>query len=80
MEVKRQPKPDSVDAKLMRDMLGSSSFQLILTRVNAELVRAVGTCERSVEGIEIYRAQGAAAALRMVLGIPNQILTEIAKK
>ena len=80
MEVKQQPKPDGVDAKFIRDMVASSSFQLVLARVNAELVRAVGTCERSVEGIEIYRAQGAAAALRMVLAIPNLILKDIAKK
>jgi hypothetical protein len=79
VNVARTPKPDSIDARRLREMIDSPPYRLVAARVNAELDRALATCERSDVAVTLHRSQGAVAALRTVLAIPELILKEIAK-
>lgn len=72
------PKLDNFDAKEMRELAGSRAWGRIKLRLESELERHRATCERS-EGNELHRAQGAAAAVRVALGLPEQLLAEITK-
>ncbi len=63
-----------------REMVQSEPFRLVMERVEAELRRAVDLCARADEERELRRAQGAAAALRMVLGIPERLLAEMKQR
>lgn len=71
-----QPKLDGFDAKEMRELIGSRAWGRIRDRLEKELERHRGACERC-EGVELYRAQGSAAALRTALALPGQVLKEI---
>lgn len=79
MIVAKTPKPDKIDAERMRAMLASEPYRLISTRIKAELDRALATCECSADPVALHRAQGAIAALRTVVAIPDLILKEIAR-
>lgn len=71
------PRLDHMDAEDMTRMLESRCFRAIWVRIEADLRRRVETCTSSDNELEIRRAQGAAAALRMVLDVPGQLLDEI---
>lgn len=68
---------DQLDAEQFRDMLASEPFQRVMARIRAELERARESCAGEDDELKLRRAQGAAAALRMALGLPEQILAEI---
>jgi hypothetical protein len=68
---------DQLDAERFRDMIESPPFQLLISRVQAELERACETCVTGNDELAIRRAQGAAAQLRTVLRLPAQVLEEI---
>jgi hypothetical protein len=70
------PRTDGFDLKEMRDLVGSRAWGRIRQRLDAELERQRGLCERA-EGTELHRAQGGAAALRMALATPALLLKEI---
>ena len=70
---------DAIDAERFRDMMASPSFALVRSRIDAELGRAREACTQATKRIQIHRAQGSAAALRAVLGMPAQILDEMEK-
>jgi hypothetical protein len=59
-------------------MAVSPPFALYTARLMHELDRYRGECEVR-DGTELHRSQGAAAALRVVLGLPDTILKEMAK-
>jgi hypothetical protein len=71
---------DHLDAERFRDMMASAPFQLLRTRIEMELGRALAICEGQDDIRLLRRAQGQAAALRCVLGLPIQILSEIERK
>jgi hypothetical protein len=68
---------DHLDAERFRDMVLSPPFQTYRRRIEAELERARGECERCDDWNEVRLAQGRAAALHAVLGLPATILGEI---
>jgi hypothetical protein len=74
------PRPDAIDAERFREMTRSPLFALFWDRVGAELRRALDACERANDVRELRRAQGAAAALRTIDGLPNKICVELRKK
>lgn len=71
---------DGLDAERFRDMLASSSFGLLRSRIAAELERARETCMTATKRTDIHRAQGSAAAYRAVLAMPAAILNEMQPK
>lgn len=71
---------DQLDAEALRDVIGSAPFALVQKRIASELERARTVCETCKDTIELYRAQGAALALRAVLGIPANLLAEMKKQ
>jgi hypothetical protein len=71
---------DGLEAERFREMLASPPFALLTARLKAQLEREREACERSDDRTKLLRAQGAAAALRVALGLPGQLLTEITKK
>jgi hypothetical protein len=79
METKLTPtnRLDLLDAEAFGNMLESASFRLFLARVQRQLARELTVTERADELMPIHRAQGAAAALRSVLALPEQIRGEI---
>lgn len=82
MDTKRLPdeRLDGLDAERFRDMLASTSFGLLRSRIAAELERAREACTTATERTDIHRAQGSAAALRAVLAMPKTILNEMEPK
>jgi hypothetical protein len=72
-------KPDAIDAERFRAMLESPSFWMLTSRMHAELNRASGACERAEGDVELRRAQGAAAAWRVVVALPASMLAEMKK-
>ncbi len=76
MKVEQRVKLDGEDARRLREMIESAPWKLFAGRVEAELARATSACERSAAPVEIHRAQGAAMALRAVMRLPAQILSE----
>lgn len=77
--VVRSARLDGVDKERFRAMLASESFGLLRVRIEAELVRARETCQRSDSGLEVRRCQGAVAALEAVMKLPERILGEMSK-
>jgi hypothetical protein len=71
---------DDLDARRFKEMIDSAPFQLLWDRVAIERVRAGITCERGEGLVELRRAQGAAKALRTVLGLPEVLLSEMKAK
>jgi hypothetical protein len=70
---------DGIDAQRFQAMIESPSFAILRLRIETELERASGNCERSDSELGMRRAQGAAYALRAVLGLPAMILAEMKK-
>ena len=68
---------DQLDREAFRDMIASAPFQTLWKRVRAEHERAREACVAGDSVPAIRRAQGAAAALRSVLGMPEQLLGEM---
>lgn len=72
---------DQLDRERFKDMVDSPSFRILFDRIVKELERARATAERHECSIkEVRIAQGTVAALRMVLGLPNQIVNEMKGK
>jgi hypothetical protein len=69
---------DALDRERFEDMLKSPPFAILAARIAAELERYRGECEKR-DGVELHRSQGAAAALRVVLGLPLAMLKEMNK-
>jgi hypothetical protein len=81
VESKAVPVPDRLDAldrERFKEMVDSAAFALYSARLMHELDRYRIECEVR-DGTELHRSQGAAAALRVVLGLPGTILKEMAK-
>lgn len=70
--------PDALDRERFADMVASPPFQTLESRIRQELERYRGECEKR-DGVELHRSQGAAAALRVVLGLPAAMLKEMDK-
>jgi hypothetical protein len=73
----KSDRTDHLDAERFRDMVASPPYQLIVRRLQGELERARAACERENSEREVARAQGACAALRTALHIPDIVLEEI---
>jgi hypothetical protein len=58
-------------------MVASEPFALLAVRLQGELERHRLTCETCDAPAEVRYAQGAAAALRVALRLPQQILADI---
>jgi len=71
---------DGIDAERFSDMLHSHAFAILWKRVLAETERSRTDCTAMTELPEVYRAQGAVAALRSVLAMPETILAEMRTK
>jgi hypothetical protein len=71
---------DDLEVRRFQEMIESPSFARLWGRVKAELERARGECERADGAVELRRAQGAVKALRTVLGLPAQVMAEMAPK
>lgn len=76
-KVVRSQRLDQLDAEQFDEMVKSSAFRNLRLRIEDELERSRKDCERHRETEDIYRSQGATAALRVVLGLPTKILAEI---
>lgn len=79
-KVVRSTRADAIDEQHFREMTETEAFGIFLARVQAELARAVAACERAVSMPEVRKAQGAAMALRAVLGLPAAILAKLKPK
>jgi hypothetical protein len=80
MEIQKSAvKYDNLDIRDLKAMIASRPFSLVRERIEKELERQRAICERGDSLVEIHRAQGAAAALRTALGLPEQVLREIQK-
>ncbi len=71
---------DALEYEEFKQMTESPSFQILTKRIHAEYVRKDGDCLTADESLAIHRAQGACAALAMVLGLPERILAEMKPK
>jgi len=68
---------DALEREAFENMVRSGAFQLFGERIRKALQVAGADCERADDELKLRRAQGQAAALRMVLALPEQILTEM---
>jgi hypothetical protein len=71
---------DALDIEAFDDMIASAPFAAFMLRVAAELDRARGTCETASARLLVVRAQGAAQALRAVVGLPERMAKEMKAK
>jgi hypothetical protein len=71
---------DQIDREQFEAMLASDSFELLRSRISAELIRALTDCESQADPMMLHRAQGAAKALRVVLELPGMLLKEMGAK
>ena len=81
MESKAVPVPDRLDAldrERFKEMVDSPPFALYSARLMHEFDRYRVECEVR-DGTELHRSQGSAAALRVVMDLPNTILKEMAR-
>jgi hypothetical protein len=69
---------DALDRERFQDMLNSPPFLLLRNRILEELQRYCQECEAR-DGVELHRSQGAARALRVVLGLPATMIKEMDK-
>jgi hypothetical protein len=74
------PREDALDIEAFETMIASAPFAAFKTRVRVELGRAQVTCETSPDTAAILKAQGAAHALRVVLGLPDVMLKAMKEK
>lgn len=80
MDTKAQVVPDrydSLDAERFREMITSPPFLAFTRRVVSELDRARNDCAGKTELPQIFRAQGSAAALLVVLALPETMAREM---
>lgn len=68
---------DHLDAQRFAEMLASPAWSRFEARVQSELDRLCGTCQGHDSGLSVRRAQGGVAALRAVLSLPQQMLSEM---
>jgi len=68
---------DHLDAERFREMIASPAFVQLRDRIEKERARQMVVCVTSDVTKELRKAQGAVAALRVVLELPAQILKEI---
>lgn len=69
-----------VEANKFEEMMKSAPFAMVVKRIESELERERKSCEGADGEVEIRRAQGAVAALRVVLKLPANILAELRAK
>lgn len=72
-----QKKIDSLEAERFEAMIASEAFAILRKRIAAFLDRSRVECESRHEPSALYRAQGAVAALRTVLDLPQMITDEM---
>jgi hypothetical protein len=75
-----ETRADALDIEAFETMLASTAWASFQARVAVELERARATCENSLDAAAVTRAQGAAHALRMVLGLGPAMLKEMHAK
>jgi len=68
---------DAIDREQFRTMIESDGFKAIQDRIVAERDRAIETCIRSGDTLELPRAQGAVAALQTAIELPRRLLAEM---
>jgi hypothetical protein len=68
---------DALDEEAFAEMLKSRSFAIYRDRLEKTLEVQRGQCERCDDDLGLRRAQGQVAALRVVQGLPEQILAEM---
>ena len=68
---------DVLEVEAFKKMTESAPFLRIWVRIGAENSRAFMRCAREDNELDLRRAQGAQAALAMVLTMPEQILAEM---
>jgi len=68
---------DHLDAERFREMIASPPFAIFRERIEKERDRQIDGCATADITKELRKHQGAAAALRVVLALPAQILKEI---
>lgn len=71
---------DAIDAEQFGQMIESEYFRRFIARVKAERDRAVEACLTTGDDLPLRRAQGAQAALRSVLELPELMLAEMRGK
>jgi len=71
---------DAIDIEALETMTASAPFALFMAAIDIELSRACGMCERGESYNDVLRAQGAAHALRAVVGLPKSMLSAMRKK
>ena len=72
-----EQRTDALDAEAFSDMVRSHAFALLRDRIQRALSIVSNDCEREDDHLKMRRAQGQVAALRMVLGLPDQMLAEM---
>jgi hypothetical protein len=70
--------PDPVDQSDMSELMDSPAWKLVAARLKVMLERHRDGCERSETEMELRRAQGAVAALRAALLVPQILWDELA--
>lgn len=80
MDAKVIHRGDTLEAEQFRAMLDSPGFARLRERIAVELARARTDIETATEPHDIYRRQGGVHALRLMLSLPDQILSEMRKK
>jgi hypothetical protein len=70
---------DALDAEAFDDMLLGKPFGVFMDRVHQALRTAEGDCYREDEELNVRRAQGRVAALRMVAELPAMIKSDMRK-
>lgn len=71
------PRLDLLDAEKFEKMVESDVFKTIWDRIVLELRRSQEACEKSDSNLEVLRAQGAVKFGKMVLGLPEMLLSEM---
>ena len=71
---------DALDREAFEEMIQSAVFARLWQRIQNALNGVLNQCERSDDDLVVRRAQGQAAALRMVLGLPQQMLNEMKER
>lgn len=71
---------DAIDREEFRQVVENEHFRAIMARIEQDLKRHIDTCVRSDNQVEIYRSQGAAAALKVAIETPARMLDEINRR
>lgn len=76
-KVTRGARADQIDVEQFQEMADSPSFSLLRSRIRELLERKRAECEDKDDERGIHRAQGAVAALRAILTLPEQMVREM---